>query len=586
MSAGDAPDGAQEARKRAQKPFARLVRHCIDRVMHGADESDPGEIDLGLGAVLAILAAPGAFAAIFLADKYGPLFRFLRNEPPLNGFVASLPDEYFFIVVAMVVAGAVAIWKWDALIPGRRDYVNLAPLPIPARHILYANLTALVLLAAVLALDVNAASSVIFPLVISDSVPSASYVAVFFGTHLLAVVLASVFSFFIVLAILGSMMMLLPYRAFRRCSVYVRCGMIVFLMAMLSTSFAVTNALQHLSRNSHPLLRLLPPVWFAGLCQHMRGLPDADFALLARTALIALAAAVVFALAAYATSYRRCFTQSSESIANFGAVGGAIRRSRLRRVTDLFLRSPFERACFSFTVKTLFRSEDHTLIVGGFTGVGIVVASETMFRAATAGGRNALPSAVWLSIPLIVIYFLLLGIRFSFEIPVMLRANWIFRLRTNPDANECVGLARKIMLTFLTPVVAAVLLVYGFRLSWRIGVIHAAIVAAVSMLLIEILLVRFRKIPFTCSAPHFKSNVLVSVFFYVLGFVLFTSWIPIAEEWAFGDPIWYAPLIAALAAIWLAVERYRGELTYVDKRLIFEEQPEMAVERLDLTFSR
>lgn len=586
MKATDGQSDPEENRQRAQKPFARLVRHCIDRVMHGGDDSDPGELDLGIGAMLALLAAPGAFAAIFLADKYGSLFLFLRGQPPLNGFVASLPDEYFFIVVAMVVAGAVAIWKWDTLIPDRRDYVNFAPLPIPARHILYANLTALVLLAAVLALDVNAPSSLLFPLIISDSVPSASYLAVFFGTHLLAVVLASAFSFLVALAILGLMMTMLPYRVFRRSSVYVRCGMIIFLMGMLSTSFAVTDALEHLSRNSRSLLQLLPPVWFAGLCQHMRGLPDAEFALLAKTALIASVAALMCAFGAYALSYRRCFTQSSESIANFAAVGGMVRRNRLRRATDMILRSPFERACFSFALKTLFRSENHALILGGFTGVGIVLASETMFHAANPAGSTSLPSSVLLSIPLIVIYFLSLGVRFSFEVPVTLRANWIFRLRTNPDANECVGLARKIMLTLLIPLFIAVLLVYGFRYGWPIGTIHAAIVAVVSMLLIEILLVRFRKIPFTCSVPHFKSNVLVSIFFYVLGFVLFTSWVSTAEEWALANPFWYVPLIAALAAIWLAVGRYRGELTFIDKRLIFEEQPDAAVEKLDLTFSR
>ena len=580
------PQGAmEEARVRAPKPFARLVRHCIGRVMHGADGSDAGELDVGIGAMLALLAAPGAFAALFLADKYGSLFLFLRGQPPVNGYVASLSDEYFFIVVAMVVAGAVAIWKWDALIPGRRDYVNLAPLPIPAQHILYANLMALVLLAAILALDVNAASSVIFPLMVGNAAPSFEYVAVFFGTHLLAVVLASVFSFFFVLAILGSMMAVLPYRLFRRCSVYVRCAMIVFLMAMLSTSLAMAKIVQHPSPSSRALVQLAPPAWFAGLCQHMRSLPDPQFATLAKIAVASVVAVLVFALGAYGLSYRRCFTHSSESIANFATVGGAVRRGRLHRATDLFLRSPFERACFSFTLKTLFRSENHTLIVGGFTGIGIVLASETMFRSST-GRASGLPSVVLLSIPLIVIYFLLLGIRFSFEVPVMLRANWIFRLRTNPDANECVGLARKIMLTFLAPLLAAVLLLYGFRSGWRIGLIHAAIVAAVSILLIEILLVRLRKIPFTCSVPHFKSNVLVSVFFYVLGFVLFTSWVPTAEEWAFRNPLLYVPLTAAVAAIWLALERYRGELTFVDKRLIFEEQPDVAVEKLDLTFSR
>ncbi|HEV2205464.1 MAG TPA: hypothetical protein VGR36_02925 [Candidatus Acidoferrales bacterium] len=582
-SAGHA--GEDSDRQRSRKPFARLVRHCIDRVMHGGGEAGPGELDFGIGALLAVLAAPGAFVSVFMVWKYGPLFQFLHGVSHFNAYAASLPDEYFFIVLAMVVTGAVAVWKWDALIPDRRDYVNLAPLPIPSKHILYANMTALLLLAAVLALDVNAVSAVLFPLVATGLQSSMGYTAVFFATHLLSVFLASVFSFFIVLAILGTMMMVLPYGTFRRCSVYVRCGMIVFLMAVLSTSFAMTGILEHMSRTPRPFVELLSPAWFAGLCQHLRGLKDPVFAVLAKTAVIATAAVLALALGAYALSYRRCFAKSSKSISHFAAVGRAIRRSRLRGVTDLFLRTPFERACFRFTLRTLFRSEDHTLIVGGFTGIGIVLASEVLFQAAAE--KNAEPSAAALSIPLVVIYLLLLGLRFSFEVPVILRANWIFRLRTNPDASESVGLARKVMLTFLVPLLLAVCLpAYGSVWSWRLGVIHTCVVAAASILLIEILLVRFRKIPFTCSAPHFKSNILVSILFYFLGFVVFTSWVPVVEEWAFEDSVWYAALLAALAAIWLVLQHYRGELKYIEKRLIFEEQPDTSVERLDLTFSR
>ena len=430
------------------KPFTRLVRHSIERVTQGGDES--GELDFGIGAMLAFLAAPGAFASI----------------------AASSADEYFFIVLAMVATGAVAIWKWDALIPGQRDYVNLAPLPIPAKHILHANLAALLLVAAALGFDVNAASSVLFPLVAVGSHSSFGNTSLFFATHLFSVFLASMFSFFIVLAILGVMMVVLPYRAFRRCSIYVRCGIVAVLMAVLSTSFEMSAIVQHPSLGSRPLIQLLPPVWFLGLCQYLRGLTDPAFGMLAKTAILASVAAPTLAIAAYALSYRRCFAKSSESIANFAAVGGAIRHGRLHRATDLFLRTPFERGCFSFTLKALFRSESHMLIVGGFVGVGIVLASETLFQSASAGGANRWPSAALLSIPLIVLYVLLVGLRFSFEIPVMQKANWIFRL-TNPDASECAGLARKIMLAFLIPPLLVIALpAYAFVWGWRVGVIH------------------------------------------------------------------------------------------------------------------
>ncbi len=498
-----------------------------------------------------------------------------------------LPDEYFFIVLAMVATGAVAIWKWDALIPDRRDYVNLAPLPIPAKHILYANLAALLLVAAALSFDVNAASSVLFPLVAVGSHSSFGYTAIFFAAHLFSVFLASMFSFFMVLAILGLMMAVLPYRAFRRFSVYVRCGMVAVLMAMLSTSFEMSAIVQHPSLRSGPLVQLLPPVWFLGLCQHLRGLPDPASGTLAKTAILASVAALVLAIAAYALSYRRCFTKSSESIANFAAVGGTIRHRRRHRAMDLFLRTPFERGCFSFTLKALFRSENHMLIVGGFTGVGIVLASETLFQSASNGGANRWPSAALLSIPLIILYLLLIGLRFSFEIPVMQKANWIFRL-TNPDASECVGLARKIMLTFLIPPLLAIALpAYGFVWGWRVGVIHTAVVVAASMLLIEILLVSFRKIPFTCSAPHFKTNIPLFGFFYLIGFIVFTSLVPTIERRASDDPLWYLKFILALTGIWLGLTHYRRKMTRLDRRPIFEEQSnigDVVVEVLNLSW--
>jgi hypothetical protein len=344
---------------------------------------------------------------------------------------------------------------------------------------------------------------------------------------------------------------------------------------------------QHPSLGSRPLVQLLPPVWFWGLCQHLRGLLDPVFGTLAETAIVASVAALALAIAASALGYRRCFRKSSESIANFAAIGGAIHHGRRHRTMDLFLRTPFERGCFSFTLKTLFRSENHMLIIGGFAGVGIVLASESLFQSATAGDANRWPSAASLSIPLIVLYLLLIGLRFSFEIPVTQRAGWIFRL-TNPDASECVGLARKIMLTFLIPPLLAITLpAYSFVWGWRVGIIHTAVIAAASMLLIEILLVNFRKIPFTCSAPRFNSNIPIFGFFYLVGFIVFSSLVPIIEQRATNDTLWYLKFIFAFTGIWLGLTLYRRKMTRLDPRAIFETQSDvgdLVIEVLNLSW--
>ena len=438
-----------------------------------------------------------------------------------------------------------------------------------------------------LGIDVNAASSVLFPLVTAGTHSSFGFLALFFVTHLFSVFLASMFSFFIVLAILGLMMVVLPYRVFRRCSIYVRSGMVAVLMVMLSTSFEMSAIVQHPSLGSRPLIQLLPPVWFFGLCQHLRGLPDPAFGTLAKTTIVASVAAFALAIAASALGFRRCFRKSSESIANFATISGAIRHRSRHLMRDLFLRTPFERGCFSFTLKTLFRSENHMLIIGGFAGVGIVLASESLFQSATAGGASRWPPVALLSIPLIVLYLLLIGLRFSFEIPVTQRANWIFRL-TNPDASECVGLTRKIMLTFLIPPLLAITLpAYSFIWGWRVGMIHTAVIAAVSMLLIEILLVCYRKIPFTCSAPHFKSHIPVSGFFCLVGFMVFTYLVPTIERRASDDPLWYLGFILALTGSWLGLKLYRREMTRFDNQLIFEERSDIGdvvIEVLNLSW--
>ncbi|MGH9567525.1 MAG: hypothetical protein ACRD4I_16215, partial [Candidatus Angelobacter sp.] len=194
-------------------------------------------MDIGIGAVLAILFAPGTFVAVGLMFfKYSPLLLYLRQVTHFNAYLVSFPDEYFFSVLSLTAAGAMAVWKWDSLLPDRRDYGNLAHLPIRGGHIFLANLLALLFLAAVVSIDINLGSSLLFPLVACWTVPSFAYTAIFFATHLISVVLAAIFGFMAVLAILGVLMALLPYRTFRKCSVYVRSALLIFFVALLMTS--------------------------------------------------------------------------------------------------------------------------------------------------------------------------------------------------------------------------------------------------------------------------------------------------------------------------------------------------------------
>jgi hypothetical protein len=570
----------------SQGPFFRLTRLFMDRIFRGAGgEADADDLGYSLGLVLALLALPGAFYSIFLFDKYSSLLQWVRGQHNFDPLAAALPDEYFFIVLSMVVTGTVAVWRWDSIFPDRRDYANLVPLPISTRIIFLANLTAIVFLTLVLALDVNAASAALFPVVVSGSQQALGYVAQFAAIHALVIILASIFSFSAVFATVGVLMFSLPYALFRRISLYLRGLIIASLLTLLSTSFAVPSLVDRLPRTPHSPIRLLPSVWFLGFCQLLRGKADPSLALLGRRAILASLCVVLVAIAAYALSYRRCFTRIPENMDITPETSRGYSSWLFSVLDRTFLRTPFQRAGYRFVMRTLLRSERHGLVLGGFLALGIVIASQVLF--VTFNGKidhaGRVPSAALLSIPFVLSYCILVGLRLVFDIPTELRANWIFRLSLDQTAHECIPLARKVLLTFILPwVFAAVFPVSAYLWGWTAALLHIALITIWSALLAGILLVRFCKVPFTCSYPAFRDSALVVVFSCILGFFAFAVLTSRLESWALLDPPFMLLFVPIAFGAWYALHRFRQETVDSDKQLIFEEKQPAAFEVLDL----
>src|ERR1700730_11027422 len=152
------------------KPFPLLVRLAMNRIFHGSNSGEE-ELNMSMGLLLVLLAVPGGFVSIFLFDKYGSFLQWLRGQTKFDPLAAALPDEYFFIALSMVVTGGVALWWWDSIFPDRRDFANLVPLPIPTSSIFRANSVAVLILTCLCAIDVNAASSILFPVIVGASEP-------------------------------------------------------------------------------------------------------------------------------------------------------------------------------------------------------------------------------------------------------------------------------------------------------------------------------------------------------------------------------------------------------------------------------
>jgi hypothetical protein len=559
----------------SRHPFPTLLRVFIGRVFHGGGDSGASEMDVSLGVILILLAMPGVMISLLLFEKFATLIRWMRGEGAFDPFIATIPDEYFFIVLSMVITGAATIWRWDSLFLDRRDYLNIVPLPVSLRRIFFSSLAAILLLAALLTIDVNAASFILFPVAVVGAQDSLSLFLRFGAGHAITVILASAFSFFAVFAVIGLLMAMLPYALFRRISLYVRFFIALCFLALLATSFTVPSFLPEMERGATNAIRALPPVWFLGINQTLGGRGnDPFFATMTRAALLALGISLTVAVLSYALSFRRSFIRIPET-----AEVGPLPRSQFHLLpVGLFdratLRDLPQRACFHFITRTLLRSEAHLQIAAAFVAMGLVVSVQSLASAFHGNAMTALhhPSEDILAIPFILSFCIIIGIRLAFEIPSDLRANWVFAVWIDPNVLQTRSIARKILLTFsLVPLVPICFVSSAILWGFGVAVLHTAIFAACTMAFIELLLLRFRKIPFTCSYPPFQSHSALIFVAYLFGFVIFTSYLPELELWSLADPWRVTLFLPLVAAILVAIHQYRKQMLDMDKHLIFEE---------------
>jgi hypothetical protein len=559
----------------SRTPFGCLLRLFLGRMFHGGGETGSEELGIGVGALLILLAMPGMLVSLLMFEKYGSLIVWMRGVRGYDALTEATPDEYFFIVLSAAVTGAIALWQWDSIFLDRRDHSNLVVMPVPLRILFLANFAAVSVLAALFALVVNAASIVLFPIAVVGSQISFTLFFRFAAGHAFAVLFASVFTFFAVFALAGLLMALLPPSSFRRVSLAARFLLAVLLLALLASVFAVPEFLRHSPVAIAKKIALLPPVSFLGLARTIWiGNREPFAAVIARSACTAFAWTALTAILAYLFSFRRSFLRIPET-----CDAGPLPRMRhsfspLFPIHWLALREPSLSSCYHFVARTLLRSSVHLQVLSAFAAFGLVATVQTMtsIRADQFFWARHSPSADFLSIPFLLGFCVIVGIRCAFEIPVTLDANWIFKLWLPPDDRRPRSVARTILLSFSMPWLASACFVGTLiYFGWLIALLHTVVLVAACALLVEILLVRFRKIPFTCSYPPFQSDSGIILVAYLFGFLLFTSYLPDAERWALQSPVRTLCFLPIFIAAFISLRAYRKQILDMDKQLLFEE---------------
>lgn len=564
--------------------FWTLVGHFINRLLAGEEETEGG-MSLGLGAVLAILASPGAFASIFLLDKYSTLMQWFRHQH-FDSYQASVADEYFFVVLSMTITGLVMVLRWNKLFPDRRDFANLAFLPLPIRDIFLANFVALFSLAVLFAVDVNAVSAFLFPFLVTISDGrggSFAKLLLMIRSHAITVFLSSLFSFFAVFGIVGLLTLIVPKRLFPSVSLAVRISLVVALL----TEFFANMLLQLFSGNlagGQSYAHALPSFWFLGIYENLAHLTRADMDVLAQRALFATAAAVAISIGAYALCYRQRFLRLAESL---DVIGGSRHTHRIRMpdsLANLIFPGRFERACASFMATVLLRSERHLMFLGAYLGIGSVLTAQTAMDSFNRRTVSVLPDSDLLSIPLMIAFFIATGLRFAFDMPATLNANWLFRaILENPSPNPRRPVRKIMLLSVLSWQIALLLPLTWLRSGWQIGVMHTLAVGVLSTTLIELLLARFQKIPFTCSTRPDIPRLLMRILGTVFGAMIVVPVLASMEENMLLNPLHFIYGAVLVAGAWFWILRYRSDAAPSQQCITFEDAPPPQFELIKLS---
>jgi len=561
--------------------FTKLARNFLARFFESDLLSPQADFRATLSQALGLLASPGLFIPLLLM----PLLMMDSNA------ARSWPIKLIFVFLSVEVMGVLSVLEWDSLMLDRRDQSILMSLPLRPRTIFAAKFWALAQFMLIFSIDVNAGSILLLPPLEMVGLDHAGFLTLarYAAAHAAGTIGAGAFTFLFVVSLQATLINTFKPLWFRRISTVVQVVAILILLTALFFFPAVMDQIPAWKVHGSPLFRWFPPAWFLAWCEVVQGTADAQFQSLARTGLYALAAAGAWATAAYAVAYGRHARASLEIPAKAAGRPANQRRTNRSagdRLLRRLMRNPLERATFRFALGTMRQSPKHRLILAAYVGTGLAIVLEEIVTLSFRGGdawRQARETAL-LSLPLVIGFFLLSGMRFVFNIPSELPANWIFQITERGETRAYLAGVRKCMaLVVVAPLTLVTLPVYSLLFDPAMAIAHAAYCALLSLIMIEALLWRMEKLPFACSYAPGKVPVVALLCGYWLAFMAYTDFMVLIETYFLRSLAATAICLTLLGGAFWALTAYRKRPAPESTALVFHEEPEPVVRTLDLT---
>ena len=388
-----------------------------------------------------------------------------------------------------------------------------------------------------------------------------------------------IFVFFALVAIQGLILNLAPAAWYARVSLWVQALLAGAMLLVGLRLWTIREWTFETVRRIPEFGVWWPPVWFAGVREHMLGNQDPFWNAMAARGVLALAGTVTLALGLYLTSYRRYRKLLLE-----GPSRGDAARARRWSPLDLLSRDPRQQAILHFMSATLARSRTHrTIWLAYIGGAAAVLINSSIVDGALMVARRRQAGFGFLILfwPLACTAILLPGLRHAMSIPAELRAHWIFRLHEAEGRRAWMqAVERFVMLYAIVPIYVPLIPISIYVHGWWATLRMTTLQVTISLIFFEILFQSWQQLPFTCSYRPGKRPLVAIVSGYgaTLG-----ALVPVLSLYigACGKAaILFWILFAMVAPFWLKLHRGRKE-GWGDAAMMYEDTGE-AVLRLGI----
>lgn len=501
----------------------------------------------------------------------------------MGGYSAQFASimEHCLPATTMLVTGLIAILSWDSILPDRQDVLILGPLPVEPRTIFLAKLAAIAYLIGLSVIAVNAFSGLLWPLYFGSNGEIAA-LARSFAAFWITTFLAAAFMLLSVLTLQGVASQLLPRQAFLRVSASIQTAGFCLMLGMyiLEPSLESPDALS--ASENHRLLEWLPSYWFFGAFQILNGSPgrlQPIHAALAHRAWIATGLVLLGAIATLMLSYFRTMRKLIEE--------PEIAASQNRWTSLLRFGGALPAAISIFSLLTLLRSRQHRVILSFYYGAGLAIAAVylktlLLMQIRTPGATVVLFGQPLLAASTVMMCVAVAAVRLVSGLPITLGANWIFQItELRPPRAYLEAVRAALLLVGVAPIWAASGALFFSLWPWRMAAEHMLLLALIGAILVELCLIRFRKIPFTCSYLPGKGNM--QFVFWAFGLIVLplVDLVTKLEMKALDSSLGFAAATGVLGLMLLCVKILASK-TQTAPSIRFEENGEPLISALQL----